>query len=165
MWVIALTLLAAAGCQQGVYRASSLPPELAAAAIPHVNSFDLTRLGAAPVNSELVYPTDALKVTVSTGIEDTEPPASELMVSRDGTSAVPVIGTVHVAGLSLAEAAEAIRQEGMRRDIYRDPTVALAFGVRAMNRITVDGAVEKPGTYELPAGSSNHSTLHWTDFR
>jgi protein involved in polysaccharide export with SLBB domain len=57
----------------------------------------------------------------------------------------------------LAEAAEAIRQEGMRRDIYRDPTVALAFGVRAMNRITVDGAVEKPGTYELPAGSSTLS--------
>jgi protein involved in polysaccharide export with SLBB domain len=51
-------------------------------------------------------------------------------------------------------AADAIREESMRRDIYRNPTVSLAFVRRVVCRVTVDGAVVKPGTYELAAGTS-----------
>jgi len=147
-----LTLLM--GCQQGVYRASSLPPELVAPPVVGRDSFDLTQLGAALVNKEIIHPGDQLHVTVNSGDDEQKPPTWELSVGEDGSIAVPLLGPVHVAGLGLAAASHAIRDASMRRQIYTDPIIDVTFKERAVNRVTVVGAVNAPGAYDLPPGCS-----------
>jgi polysaccharide export outer membrane protein len=153
-------LVSFAGCQQGVYRASSLPPQYQASREESLDTFQLTHLGPGLSDSETIHPGDSLQVTVVAGdedmVEDRRAPSGwEIVVAEDGSIAVPLIGSLRVGGLSLARASNAIREASIHREIYRDPTVAVAFKKKAMNRVTVTGAVEKPGTYELRAGASN----------
>ena len=46
-------------------------------------------------------------------------------------------------------------RESIRRGQFVDPNVAVLLDTRKSNRVTVVGAVEKPGTYELPSSSSD----------
>jgi polysaccharide export outer membrane protein len=39
--------------------------------------------------------------------------------------------------------------------LYRDPTITVVMRKQRVNKVTVIGAVNKPGTYELPRGNSN----------
>lgn len=155
----AALLASIAGCHQGVYQAGSLPSEFVAPRLVSLDSFQLTHLGPGVADNEMIHPGDALQVRVIAGDESVgddrrERSGWEVVVAEDGTIAVPLIGPLNVAGLSLAGAADAIRVASIRREIYRDPTVTATFSEQAVNRVTVAGAVQKPGTYELRAGSS-----------
>jgi polysaccharide export outer membrane protein len=76
-------------------------------------------------------------------------------VSDDGTANVPLVGKVYVAGLELEGAEQAISNAGVERGVFRDPHVTVTMHTQRINRITVIGAVEKPGVYEIPRGSSS----------
>ncbi len=65
------------------------------------------------------------------------------------------VGAVPVAGLDLAEAEAAITRACIDREIYRAPHVTVVMKRPKMNRITVLGAVEKPGVVELRNGNSD----------
>ena len=148
-----------AGCQTGVYNASSLPEEFQATKAVSVDSFQLTHLGPGVADNELIHAGDTLQVKINAGDEIWEEKNAnsedwEVVVAGDGAIAVPLVGPLRVAGLSLAGAAGAIRETSIRREIYRDPTVSVTFKEKAVNRVTVTGAVQKPGTYDLRAGAS-----------
>ncbi|MBP62416.1 MAG: hypothetical protein CMJ62_12925 [Planctomycetaceae bacterium] len=149
-----LCLLAAAGCQQaGLYQASSLPPQFAAPRYGNLQNVDLSQLAQATSNSQVLYPGDVVEVSIVTGIEKGTPAVWKGRVTDDGAINVPLVGPVVVAGLELTQAELAVRSESIRRGKYISPNVSVILTQRRTNRITVVGAVEEPGTHELPASS------------
>ena len=149
-----LSLLLAAGCQQGqLYQASSLPPQFAAPQYGSLQNVDLSQLAQATGNSQVLYPGDVVEVSVVTGIEEGAPSVWKGRVANDGTITVPLVGPVVVAGLELTQAEQAVRNESIRRGKYVSPNVSVIMVQRRTSRVTVVGAVEKPGTHELPAAS------------
>jgi polysaccharide export outer membrane protein len=144
-----------AGCTSTAYKASSLPPEFAASKVQGTKQVDLSRIAQTGGTSERIYPGDVIEVEVATGLEDRLPPRWLLRVADDGSVSVPLVGPVRVAGLMLTDAEQAIRHESINRRIYRDPHVAVLLKQRKTVRVTVVGAVVKPGTYELPAPTAD----------
>jgi polysaccharide export outer membrane protein len=92
---------------------------------------------------------------VATGIEE-QPPAPWLVrVGDNGVAEVPIIGPLQLAGLRFPQAEMAIRSEGVRRGMYVNPTVSVGLAARHTKRVTVTGAVEEEGVYDVPAVNAN----------
>jgi len=71
-------------------------------------------------------------------------------VASDGTIQLPLMGAVHVAGLSLESAESAISKLYLNHGIYKDAQVNLVvveYGVQ--HSISVSGEVQKPGIYPM----------------
>ncbi len=67
------------------------------------------------------------------------------LVSADGDIEFPIVGKIHVGGLSKQQIAEAIVNEIYPRYVTERPNV----DIRLMNfRVTVAGAVKNPGVYQ-----------------
>ena len=155
-WIIwVATLACLTGCQRGVYDASSLPLSLRAYPIVDVQALDLSSLASASASSQRIYPGDSLNLTVVTGAESRMPQSWPLRVSQDGGVDVPLVGRVQLAGLDLQTAQNVVRTASIQRGVYRQPTVSLEVNERQTNRITVIGAVDEPGDYDLPVANSN----------
>ena len=155
-WIIAAaTAIISTGCQRGMYNASSLPPELVASPAIDVRTLDLSRLASATANSQLIGPGDTLNMTVVTGAEERQPDAWPVRVNEDGTVQVPLVGSIQLAGLDLQSAQNVVRQTSIKRGIYKNPSVSIGVEQRQTNRVTVLGAVEEPGTYDLDSATSN----------
>lgn len=91
-------------------------------------------------------PEDVLQVKVARHPElDTE-----ATVLPDGTIMVPRGGVVRVAGLTLAQARDAIADA--LSEILWSPEVSVNTKITRPNRIHVLGQVNKPGTYDLKPG-------------
>ena len=146
----------ASGCHQGlIHRAADLPAQFSASPLQSARSLNLSRLANPSGSVETIQPGDVLSVTIATGVEDQEPAQWDLRVSEiDGQINVPLVGSVSVAGLQLTEAELLVRDESVRREVYRRPHVALAFQSRKSNRVIVIGAVADPGVKELPVAAS-----------
>lgn len=71
-------------------------------------------------------------------------------VRRDGTIQCPLIGSVKVQGLTQISAARAV-EELYRKDYLVHPEVNLFVSQFSVQRITVLGHVQRPGSHELPA--------------
>lgn len=151
--VLAL-VLAATGCQSGHYQASSLPPELRAEASQGAPNMSLAKLSTMVGGTSKLAPGDLLDVTVLSGLED-EVASKPARVGDNGAINVPLVGPVRVAGLDEQQAAELVRAAAIERGIYRDPQVTVSIAQRAVNKITVLGAVAEPGTHEVPKSASN----------
>lgn len=67
-------------------------------------------------------------------------------VSKDGDIDFPLLGTLHVAGMSRQELAGYIKGEIMGRELAKDPTVSVEFLNTGINII---GEVNKPGRYDM----------------
>jgi polysaccharide export outer membrane protein len=98
---------------------------------------------------------DLLALTISSGhtAEPIEP--VNVRVSPSGQVNVPLVGLVPVAGMEPFEAEQQIAAAAVQREVYRQPSVTLQVTERAVNRVTVLGAVTNPGVHELPRGSSD----------
>ena len=108
---------------------------------------------AAPVaaQSEKLGIGDAVRVTVFQQPDLT----TEARISERGTINMPLIGEVKVAGLSQAEAANAIA-EGLKEGKYlKSPQVALAITTVRSRQVSVLGLVARPGRYALDDTSPN----------
>lgn len=153
--LFAFLTLVIPGCQSGLsYRATDLPAELVARPAFNAQQFDLSLLGSTGAGADLIQPRDVLKVLVASGNDEDETREAELSVSEQGTIDIPVIGLVQVAGLTESQAADAVRNAGVQRRIFNRPSASVTFARKHMNRITVGGAVEKPGDYEIRASAS-----------
>ncbi len=147
-----LTVASAAGCQQGVFRAGSLPPEFVAPGVVNPQQLDLARLSSSQGGSDRIHAGDVLLVTVVTGIQHVDEHSSwMLQVSEEGMADVPLVGPVQVAGLKPQRASLAVREVGIQRGVYRNPRVTIQIDQKHTKSVTVMGAVEEPGVYQLPA--------------
>jgi len=146
-----------AGCQsqKGAYHAAKLPPQFAAPAVHSARHLDLSRLSSSSRRNEVVYPGDLLKVSIATGLEEMETPTWPLRIDESGNVLVPLVGEVPVGGLQLTAAEAAIQTASIERGIYRKPQVSVSVEHRKSNQITVTGAVNKEGTFELPSNQSD----------
>jgi polysaccharide export outer membrane protein len=70
-------------------------------------------------------------------------------VLSDGTVALPLLGTFTLAGLSLMEAESKIEGLLIERDLVRAPQVSIFVEEMVSRGVYVQGAVSKPGTYQL----------------
>jgi polysaccharide export outer membrane protein len=71
-------------------------------------------------------------------------------VKKDGTIQCPLIGSVRIQGLSQTGAARLIEAE-YRKDYLVNPEVNLFVSQFSVQRITILGQVQRPGSHELPA--------------
>lgn len=72
----------------------------------------------------------------------------EMVVDSSGSIQLPLIGAVRVAGLTATQSAETIAGRLSQRYL-RDPQVTVTVVEAASQKITVDGAVTKPGVYVM----------------
>jgi polysaccharide export outer membrane protein len=73
------------------------------------------------------------------------PTISGILVNKEGDVEMPVIGKIHVAGLTTNEARALIRTKAEK--YFKDPAVIIRY---ANFKITVGGEVSRPATYVLP---------------
>ncbi len=151
--IIAIIFLG--GCQTSTFRAARLPLEYRVSAQSQTKTIDFSRVASPGTSNSIIAPSDLLEVTVSTGRHDEKITPVKIRVANDGSIDVPVIGPVPVAGMEEFAASQSIANLAIQRGMYRHPLVTVEIESKAVNRITVLGAVEKPGTYELPRGNSD----------
>ncbi|MBR4847731.1 MAG: polysaccharide biosynthesis/export family protein [Bacteroidaceae bacterium] len=95
----------------------------------------------------LLTPSEAIRANTLTS----QPVLQNYVVSNDGTVCVPTLGTVEVAGKTLAEAEKHI-YDLVKGSFNASPTVTVCF---ADFRISVLGEVTSPGTYTIKNGKVN----------
>lgn len=91
-------------------------------------------------------PDDQLRVTVFNDPRLT----GEFRVSDSGALALPLVGTVRAAGLTTAELERGIEREMQRKNLFRDPSVAVQ--VTQYRPIFVLGMVERGGQFPYQPG-------------
>ena len=69
-------------------------------------------------------------------------------VSDDGAISLPLLGSIQVAGLSTRET-EAVLENLLRRTYMKDPQVSVFVQEMRSHPVSVFGAVEKPGVYQI----------------
>ncbi len=147
-----LLIGSAGGCgAQRVFRARDLPPQYLAPARSNIEEIDLSGLANYSVSSETIDLGDVLEVTIVTDYGDQPPLTSPVRIRNDGMADIQSIGPVYVAGLELDEAEQAIAAAGVANSKFNyPPHVTVIMERQCMNKITVIGAVEDPGEYEVP---------------
>lgn len=148
-------LLLLSGCHQAAYQASKLPRPYLAPVVHSAQHLDLSQLSHASSRNEVVYPGDVVNVSIATGLETRGSSNWTLRVDDRGVVNVPLVGDVEIGGMELTAAEAAIHEAGIEREIYRNPQVSLAVQKRRSNSVTVLGAVQREGTYELASNQSD----------
>jgi protein involved in polysaccharide export with SLBB domain len=153
LWVCAL--LVCPGCASDAMMASSLPYEWQAREMTNAQTVDLHRLASTSIPQDLISAGDVISVDIGFGRQKTDDLSLKVRVQTNGQIELPHIGSVSVMGLNLIEAEDAIQAAAMTRGVYQHPQVTVEMSRPKMNRITVVGAVNKPGVVELRPGDSD----------
>ena len=101
----------------------------------------------APIGYKL-SPNDSIAVEVF-GEDDLR---TVTRLNGEGNVSLPLIGPLHLEGLTLTQAASRVT-ELYGRDYLVHPKVNLVLAGYAKRRFTVLGQVAKPGSYEMPEAS------------
>ncbi|MCA9065903.1 MAG: polysaccharide biosynthesis/export family protein, partial [Planctomycetaceae bacterium] len=155
-WVfLGFLCLALTGCRgPNHFLAREMPSGLRVAERYNPQEVDLTKLGSGG-NSQLIGSGDVLKVAIAAGLSDDDVVEIPVSISDDGTSSIPEVGRIRLAGLEPQAAESVIRQELVRRGLFQSPTVTVTMSHVRENRIRVIGAVKAPGLYNLHPTSSD----------
>ncbi len=73
-------------------------------------------------------------------------------LNSEGNLSVPLLGSIHLAGLTLGQAATKLT-ELFGRDYLVSPRVNVLLLGYAKRRFTMLGQINRPGSYEMPDGS------------
>src|SRR6266478_7703322 len=73
-------------------------------------------------------------------------------LNGEGNLSVPLLGSIHLAGLTLSQAATKLT-DLYARDYLVNPKVNVMLIGYAKRRFTMLGQVNRPGSYEMPEGS------------
>ena len=152
---VIIILAIGSGCNNGVYRVSNLPAECLAPSPVNAETINLAGLADAAVSSEIIQLGDVLEISMVTDYEKMASTSTPVRVANDGTIVVPLVGKVGVVGLKVEQAEQLIAAESIARGVYRNPCITLTMKQCRTNKITVVGAVDKPGTVDLPRASSS----------
>jgi polysaccharide export outer membrane protein len=153
--LLMLTLDLCSGCASYNYQAASLPSQYLARPLPDVAALDLSLLAAPAYSNQQIFPGDTLSMTVVTGADAGKPEEWPVRVLDDGSVEIPMVGRMSVAGHDLQSAQQLIRDASIDRGVFRSPSVSLAIADRRTSRVSVVGAVNTPGDYELPAAQAD----------
>jgi polysaccharide export outer membrane protein len=140
------------GCSN-VYRVSNLPRKYHAPAQQSLETANLGGLANSSVSSKVIQPGDVLEVTMVTDFSKLTTSTTPIRVAQDGSIMAPLIGKVNLAGYEVEQAEQILASESISRGVFRNPNITVTMKQNRTNRITVVGAVNKPGTLELPRNS------------
>ena len=73
---------------------------------------------------------------------------NEIYVDASGYLQLPLVGAIRAAGLTPSELSQEL-QRRLGERYLRDPEVMVAVSEAASQKITIDGAVTKPGVYKM----------------
>jgi polysaccharide biosynthesis/export protein len=154
--VLAIMAVAAIGpgCAHR-YRASKLPSEFIAPSVLDPETIDLSGLSDQSVSAEVIQPGDVLDVAMITDYMKLTTTTTPVRVADDGTIVVPLVGKLSVGGMEVERAEQAANMESIARGVFRTPCITLTMRQCRTRKVTVVGAVNKPGTHELPRGSTS----------
>jgi protein involved in polysaccharide export with SLBB domain len=79
-------------------------------------------------------------------------------LNGEGNLSLPLLGSVHLAGMTLAQAASKIT-DLYGRDYLVNPKISVSLIGYAKRRFTILGQVNRPGSYEMPEGSPDSIDL------
>ena len=127
--------------------AESLPPRPAVVAPPAASSAPAVASLSAPTGY-ILSANDQVAVEVF-GEEDLR---TNGRLNGEGNLSVPLLGSIHLAGLSLSQAAARLT-DLYARDYLVNPKVNVMLIGYAKRRFTMLGQVNRPGSYEMPEGS------------
>ncbi|MFN5963213.1 MAG: polysaccharide biosynthesis/export family protein [Verrucomicrobiota bacterium] len=145
LFILFPTVLAAqeSGASAGTARAAAVAP--AAAQPSSAKAPETASSAAAPPAGYRLAPGDSILLSVFN-----EPALqAERTISSTGEASFYLIGSVKVAGKSIGDAEEAIR-ELYDRDYLVNPKVTLTITGYAAQYATITGAVAKPGNVAIP---------------
>ena len=152
---IAALVIGMAGCRGRIIRATRMPAHYQAATVTNAKTADLGRLSMPTTSSSIIEPEDVIDVSIASGIE----PAGQVVpvpvrVADDGMVNLALVGPIPLAGVEPFVAEQRIGEAAIERGLYRAPQVTVTIRKKAVNRVTVIGAVGKQGVQELPRGQS-----------
>ncbi|MCE5303381.1 MAG: SLBB domain-containing protein [Planctomycetaceae bacterium] len=155
-WTLVIGILSGASCSSSsTYKAAYLPPELIAPASLDLQAINLAGLAKPSVSVEVIQPGDVLDVSMVTDYAKLTTTTTPIRIRDDGIAVLPLVGDVLVAGASVEQAEQTINAESISRGIFRTPCITVTMKQPRVRKVTVLGAVKKPGTYELPRGSTS----------
>lgn len=108
-------------------------------------SFAATSGAAGQMDGYRIGATDMITVTV---FQVPDLSLEEVRVDASGNLQMPLIGTVQAAGRTPDELASDIAA-ALGREYLRNPQVSVTVAEAASQKVTVDGAVTKPGVYVM----------------
>ncbi len=117
-------------------------------ALPPVVSAPTPNSGVSAPAGYILSPNDQVAVEVF-GEDDLR---TNGRLNGDGNLSVPLLGSIHLAGLTLTQAASKLT-ELYARDYLVNPKVNVMLLGYAKRRFSVLGQVNRPGSYEMPDGS------------
>ena len=135
---------------------AAAPPPMAPAVSPDVVAAAAPR-SAAPIETPRQYrigEEDLLEIKVF-GVDQL---SSTVRVDPRGQVTLPLIGPVTVAGLT-AQGAESLIAALLRESYLQNPQVSLFIKEYTTQRVTVEGAVNRPGVYPLRGASTLLTSL------
>lgn len=148
-------LVALTGCHGRVIQATRMPSRYQAAVVTNAKIADLSRLSIPTTSSSMIEPEDVIDVAISSGLEDAARVAPiAVRVDDEGVANIALVGPIPLAGMEPFAAEQLIAETAVERGLYRQPQVTVTMKKKAVNRVTVIGAVEKQGVQELPRGQS-----------
>jgi polysaccharide export outer membrane protein len=153
---IAVALIAAAGCSltNRSYTPKTLPLEFQAPTVRGAQSLDISHFSRPAVANDRIDFGDLLKVSVAAGLDSDSITDLFVRVGEDGIGSLPEVGPLQLAGLTLTQAEQQITAVCIHRNLYRQPLITVSIAEQRVNRITVSGAVTRPGVQEIPRSSS-----------
>ena len=92
-----------------------------------------------------VGPGDILEISVL-GVDEL---SRKVRVLGDGTITMPLLGNFPIAGFTVKEAEDAIGRALADKQLVNEPQVSIFVAESVSGSVTVQGAVVKPGVYEL----------------
>src|SRR5258705_9404338 len=123
-------------------------PGSAASQPAAMSSAPATTGGASAPAGYILSPNDHVSVEVF-GEDDLR---ANGRLNPEGNLSVPLLGSVHLAGLTLTQAASKLT-ELYSRDYLVNPRVNVILQSYAKRRFSILGQVGRPGSYEMPEGS------------
>ncbi len=154
MGVLAAICLSS-GCSERVYRVANLPPEFYAPAPLDLEALNLSGLTDQSVSAEVIQPGDLLEISMVTDYTKLTTTSSPVRVADDGSIVVPLVGRISVGGLEVEKAEQFINSQSIVRGVFRTPCITVTMKQCHTSKVTVVGAVNKPGTVSLPRGSTS----------
>ena len=153
--VLLASSLPLTGCANRIVKARRMPARYQAAQVTNAKVADLSRLSMSTTSSSLIEVEDVVDVTISSGLEEAgRITPTPVRVDNNGMATIALVGQVPLAGLEPFQAEQRIATAAIDRGLFRAPQVTVTMRKKAINRITVVGAVKEQGIKELPKGQS-----------
>ena len=100
--------------------------------------------GTSPIGDYLVGPEDLLEITVLEAPDLNR----TVRVADDGAISLALLGSIQVAGMSTREV-QLVLEDRLRQTYMKDPQVGVFVQEMRSHPVSVFGAVDKPGVYQI----------------